>query len=297
MVLPTPQQLALLEGFERHAFAWCDAWNRVGRLKRVGHAFLRTFGSGWVHICTRNLLRVYGLEHIRELRPDRGVVLASNHRSFFDLYVVASVLLRNTTWIERMFFPVRSTYWYERPDALLANGLMSAWAMYPPVLRRPEKRGFNQYVVEFLSAEIDRPGTVVGIHPEGTRNKTDDPYTLLPAQPGVGQIIRAARPIVVPVFVLGMGNELVRQVTGNFDGKGDPITMVFGKPLDLERYYAEPARLRTYMNIANDLREELSRLGAEERRIRARDGLPSLAPAGGTAAVSSLRDGANAPAR
>jgi 1-acyl-sn-glycerol-3-phosphate acyltransferase len=269
MIRPTSEQLSLLEGFERHAFRWCDAWNRSEPLKHVGHTFLRTFGAGWVHVCTRNLLRVHGLEHVSGLRPDRGVVLVANHRSFFDLYVVASVVLRNTTWVRRMFFPVRSTYWYERPDAILANGIMSAWAMYPPVLRRPEKRAFNQYVVDFLSEEIDRPGTVVGIHPEGTRNKTDDPYTLLPAQPGIGQIIRAARPIVLPVFVLGLGNDLAKQVRGNFDGTGEPIRIVFGKPLDLESHFAEPARLRTYMSISSVVRDELMKLGAEERAMRA----------------------------
>ena len=280
MIRPTSEQLSLLEGFEKLSFAWCDAWNRYEPLKRAGHAFLRTFGAGWVHVCTRNILHVYGMEHLTSLgRSDRGVMIAANHRSFFDLYVIASVLLRKTDWVKRMFFPVRSNYWYERPDAILANGVMSAWAMYPPVLRQAEKRAFNQYVVDYLSEVIDRPGTVVGVHPEGTRNKTDDPYTLLPAQPGIGQIIRAAKPIVLPAFILGLGNDLPKQVKGNFDGTGEPITIVFGKPLDLDRFYAQPMKLRTYMNVSNHLRDELTRLGAEERAIRAREGFPNKAPA------------------
>src|SRR6202011_3198563 len=155
MIRPTSEQLALLEGFEKTAFAWCDAWNRFEPLKRAGHAFLRTFGASWVHVCTRNLRHVYGLENVTSLEPDRGVMIASNHRSFFDLYVITSVLLRNTSWVKRMYFPVRSNYWYERPDAILANGIMSAWAMYPPVLRKAEKRSFNQYVVDYLSEAVD----------------------------------------------------------------------------------------------------------------------------------------------
>ena len=109
----------------------------------------------------------------------------------------------------------------------------------------------------------------MGFHPEGTRNKTDDPYTLLPAQPGVGQLIHQARPTVVPIFVHGMTNHLVRQIKSNFDGTGRKILVVIGEPVDLERFYALPPRLRTYMDLAKHIREVLTALGARERALRA----------------------------
>jgi 1-acyl-sn-glycerol-3-phosphate acyltransferase len=279
MLRPTDEQLALLEGFERKAFALCDTVNRVPALKTAAHAFLKTIGKGWVHYCTRNILHVYGQEHLDALHPDRGVMIAANHRSFFDMYVITSVMLRRTSWIERMYFPVRGDFWYQRPDGVAANAVMSALAMYPPVLRQPEKRAFNQYTVDFLTEVVDQPGTVVGMHPEGTRNKTDDPYTLLPAQPGIGQIVRAARPIVLPVFILGLGNDLPKQVKGNFDGTGEPITVVFGKPLELQRFFDQPPRLRTYMAVATHLRDELTKLGQVERAIRKREGFPDKSKA------------------
>lgn len=279
MLRPTPEQLQTLEGFERVAFEICDRVNRRPAFKRAAHAFLKTVGASWVHYCTRNLVRTYGTEHLAGLPTDRGVLLVANHRSFFDLYVVASVLLRTTSWVERMYFPVRGDYFYERPDGVLVNAVMSALAMYPPVMRQASKRTFNQYTVDVLVEMLGAPGTVVGMHPEGTRNKTDDPYTLLPAQPGVGQIAYHARPTVLPVFLLGLGNDLPRQVRSNFDGTGEPITMVFGPPVDLERFYAQPPRLRTYKRLADHLREVLGDLGATERAIRAREGFPPKAPA------------------
>jgi 1-acyl-sn-glycerol-3-phosphate acyltransferase len=278
MIRPTPEQLALLEGFERSAFEICDTVNRVPAFKRAAHAFLKTMGTGWVHHCTKNLRRVYGLEHVRDLNPHRGVMLVSNHRSFFDLYVVTCVLLRETKWIERMYFPVRSNYFYERPDGIVVNALMSALAMFPPVLRKPEKRAFNQFTVDYLAETIEAPGTVVGMHPEGTRGKGADPYTLLPSQPGIGQIVRATRPIVLPVFILGLGNDLYKQVKGNFDGTGEPITVVFGKPLEMQRFFNEAPRLRTYKAIGDYLRDELTKLGAVEREIRKKEGFPSKEP-------------------
>jgi 1-acyl-sn-glycerol-3-phosphate acyltransferase len=278
MLRPTPEQLSSLTRFERVAFAIADRVNRHPPLKRAAHAFLKTIGAGWVNVCTKNLLHVEGLENLQTLDPNRGVVVVANHRSFFDLYVMASVLLRNTDWVDGMYFPVRGEYFYERVDGILVNMVMSMWAMYPPVMRRPEARSFNEYTVDVMTELLQRRGTVVGMHPEGTRNKTDDPYTLLPAQPGIGQMIHRSKPIVLPVFVLGMVNDFTKQIRGNFDGTGEPITLTIGTPLDLSKELAEPARLRTYMKIANRTRDALMGLGAREREYRLKNGLPDLAP-------------------
>lgn len=273
---PTDEQLAGLEGFEKIAFAIGDRVNRSPVGKRMAHAFLREVGARWVDAFTKNLRHVEGLEHVASLAPDRGVMLVGNHRSFFDMYVVASVLLKNTSWIRGMYFPVRADFFYERPAGVVVNTLMSAMAMYPPVLRRPSARAFNDYTVDVLKELSAEPGVVIGMHPEGTRNKTDDPYTLLPAQPGVGQIAHAGRPIVVPLFTVGLSNDFARQIKGNFDGTGAPITLRFGPPVDLERRYAEAPRLRTYKRIADELREVITELGRQDIAYRKAHGLPSL---------------------
>lgn len=277
-IRPTPEQLSTLTGFEKKAFAIADTVNRHPPLKRAAHAFLKTIGAGWVYHCTKNLLHVKGLEHLTNLDPDRGVIIVSNHRSFFDLYVMASVLLRNTSFVDGMYFPVRGEYFYERVDGILVNMVMSMWAMYPPVMRRPEARPFNEYTVDLMAELLKHRGTVVGMHPEGTRNKTDDPYTLLPAQPGIGQMVHRAKPIVLPVFVLGLLNNFPKQVSGNFTGEGSPITLVCGPPMDLSSLVAEPPRLRTYMKIAHHIRDTMTALGHEERDWRASLGLPYLGP-------------------
>ena len=117
------------------------------------------------------------------------MIIASNHRSLCDMYVVSSLLLRRCRWIERLYFPVRSEYIYERWDGLLLNAFMSGLSMYPPIYRDAARRPLNRDAVAFVVDELRRPGTVVGLHPEGRRSLTDDPYTLLPAQPGLGEIV------------------------------------------------------------------------------------------------------------
>ncbi|MEI8258337.1 MAG: lysophospholipid acyltransferase family protein, partial [Deltaproteobacteria bacterium] len=236
---PSPEQLSTLKGFERTAFAVADTVNRVPLLKTAAHAYLKTFGAAWVHYGSRHIRHVYGLERLRALTPDRGVLVVSNHRSFFDMYAISCVMLRETSWISGMYFPVRSDYFYERPDGVIVNALMSGMTMYPPVLRDTSRRGFNSYTVDFIADQMNVPGMLCGFHPEGTRNKTADPYTLLAASPGVGQIVHAARPIVIPAFILGLGNNLPKQVLGNLSRTGDPITIAFGEPLDLSAHFSE----------------------------------------------------------
>ena len=122
-------------------------------------------------------------------------------------------------------------------------------------------------------------GNVVGLHPEGTRNRGADPYTLLPAQPGVGEVVYWAKPIVLPAFILGLGNDLAAQVRSNFDGTGLPITLVFGAPVDMSAFACQPPRRRTYKRVADRLRAAIAELAEQERQIRRREMFPSLEPA------------------
>ncbi len=291
-VRPTEAQLAPLSRSERFIFSICDEVNRRRSLKEIAYTFQRVFGAWWVHHCTKNRVRVYGLENVTALQPDRGVVFVGNHRSFFDLYVIIARVMRTTPWFDQIYFPVRSNYFYNRIDGLAINALMSGLSMFPPVMRDGEKRGMNQYMIDVLTEVLRSPGALVGIHPEGARNKTDDPYTLLPARPGVGEILYHARPIVIPVFTLGLGNKIVSEIASNFSSKYEPITLVFGEPVDLSKRYSLPATRLTYHGIANDLRDVMMALGERERAIRVREGFPDLSatssePARGTRRIKA----------
>jgi 1-acyl-sn-glycerol-3-phosphate acyltransferase len=261
---------------ERACFEAVDRVHRSDVIQAAVQPFQRVVSVGWVTATTGRLRRVHGLEHLRALDPDRGVVFVSNHRSFFDFYVISAVLYRNAPWLQRVFFPVRSSFFYEGPLGVLVNAVMSGGAMFPPVLRDEARRGFNRYTTDFVVDALRARGTVVGYHPEGTRSKGDDPYALLPALPGIGTILHRARPIVVPVFTLGLINNFPKQIWSNYDGTGAPVTMVFGPPMDLTRFDALPDAPETWRVIADAVRAELVALGEVERAFRAAEGLPAL---------------------
>ena len=170
---------------------------------------------------------------------------------------------------QRILFPVRSTFFYDHPLGPLVNGVMSFFAMYPPIFRERKRAALNLASLDETAALLRRGGFFVGLHPEGTRKTDDDPYTFLPAQSGVGRVIHKARVPVVPVFVNGLGNDLPKQVAGGITGSGTPIHMVFGAPLDFGPLLEAPGGPRTYQRIAQRCLDAIGELGREEKAFRA----------------------------
>jgi 1-acyl-sn-glycerol-3-phosphate acyltransferase len=241
-------------------------------LKRCSQLFLRSVGAAWVHFCSRHLLRVENVDSLAAIEPDRGVIIASNHRSYADMYLLSSVLLPRCRWIERTYFPVRSEFIYDHLGGLFANALIAGMAMYPPVYRQPARRALNRDTVTFLVDELGRRGTLVGMHPEGRRSTSGDPYTLLPAQPGLGEIVHRARPLVIPAFINGVPDDLLGGVRANFRGRGasnqKTITITFGEPRTFDEYLDAPSSARTSLRIAAAIRASIEQLGAIDRARR-----------------------------
>ena len=114
---PSAEELSVLSRFERFAFHLVTVMNQ-GHWKRFWTWCQRVFGAGWIHLSTYNIMNVYGLEHIEAVSHDRPILLVANHRSFFDMYTVSTVLFRHTKWRKQLFFPVRGRFFYQSPLGL-----------------------------------------------------------------------------------------------------------------------------------------------------------------------------------
>jgi 1-acyl-sn-glycerol-3-phosphate acyltransferase len=270
---PTPEEFAVLSAFERFAFHLLRRMNQ-GNWKRFWTWCQKNLGACWIHLATYNLMKVYGLENVESASRDRPILLVANHRSFFDMYTVSTVLFRNTSWRKQLFFPVRGRFFYQSPVGLFVNLVMGWWSMYPPFFASgenpiPQKRAFDRYSFRLLT-ELSRngPGNIIGFHPEGTRNKDPDPYSYLPAQPGIGKLIKDAAPQVIPVFIAGLGNDLPKQVLGNWRG-GEKIRIHFGQRLDLSNYLSKKDQVRTYKEISEFVMSKIAELGEVDRQMNA----------------------------
>lgn len=242
------------------------------RADKVIRLLQRTVGTAWIDICTKHLRHVHGFERVPQFAPNDSFIFVCNHRSFFDLYVITMELFRRGMK-QRIIFPVRSNFFYDSYLGLAVNGLMSVFAMYPPIFRDKKKAFVNVASLKELSFLIRRGGLFAGLHPEGTRNVSEDPLDLLPGQPGIGKIIHEAQVPVLPVFINGLlPKNLKRQVLSNFDGTGRPIHIVFGNPIDFSEQYAQKGSPLVHRRISERCMEAIAELGREERTLRSRTG-------------------------
>ena len=254
-------QLSSLTRFESAAFRLVRRMNQ-GRWKRVWCWCGREISARWIVALVSPRLVIHGIDRVAAADRRRPLLLAANHRSFFDLYVVTSLLLRRTEGWRDIYFPVRGRFFYQSPLGVLVNFLVAWWAMYPPFFYTPKKRRFDQEAFGIL-ADLCREGEgrLIGFHPEGTRNRSPDPQSFLPPQPGIGHLIQRARPQMIPVFVAGLSNSLATEVGRRWKG-GDPIRVHFG---DLVDYAAEPPGVEAPRAIAEDVMRRIRELGEVAR--------------------------------
>jgi 1-acyl-sn-glycerol-3-phosphate acyltransferase len=260
-----------LSPMERAALKLGELVNESTLSKKLQWGYLSTVHYAWMLPTIRRIAVTEGMSNWTMLRPDRGVLMAVNHRTFFDCYFISTLMIREAPWYRELYFPVRKNFFYDNPAGVAVNFMMSAGCMYPPVFRDGERRAHNAMGVDKLVAHLQRPGVVVGMHPEGKRSKSPDPYTLLPAKPGIGQLIVRARPTVLPCFVNGLAGDLVEQVAAGIQGKKTrAIIAVFGEPMDVVDRYPDLEPNERYKRIAQDVNDEVARLGQKEKVLRER---------------------------
>src|SRR5262249_28744386 len=156
-------------------------------------------------------------------------------------------------------------------SGLVVNGVTGGFVMWPPIFREPwrdpARAELNKLALDEICEAIAPAGAGVGMHPEGTRGQGPDPYTLLPAQPRLGQVVMRARPIVLPAWIRGISNDFPREIRSAFTG-GDKIFCVFGAPLDFGDLLDATPRAAQYKRVADFILGEIAKLGAIERAMR-----------------------------
>ncbi|MDX2090888.1 MAG: lysophospholipid acyltransferase family protein [Kofleriaceae bacterium] len=264
---------APLSRVEKLALKFGELANEDPRGKWLQNRFLRGVSYIWVRAALANRMLVHGLEDMMRLEPSTGVMLVSNHRSFFDQYaMLLACYMGPVPWSRRLFFPVRSNFFYDQPLGIVVNAAIAAGAMYPPIYRQAERRALNDEALDRMVDIVKQPGNVLGMHPEGTRGKGDDPYAFLPAQPGVGKLALVAQPMVVPAFTLGLGNDIVQDIKSNFGKearRSAAVISVFGPPVDYRDLMAEKPRPTLYKKCADRFMAAIKELSVRERELRA----------------------------
>lgn len=262
-----------LTRIERLALRFAEASNEDPRGKWLQTRFLRGVSYIWVRGFLAHRMFVEGLDDLMAMRPETGVMLVSNHRSFFDQYaMLLACYMGPVHWAKALYFPVRANFFYDRPLGVVVNAAVAGGAMYPPIYRQAERRALNDDALDKMVDILRQPGNVLGMHPEGTRGKGPDPYTFLPAQPGVGKIALLGRPIVIPAFIHGLGNNILEDIRWNFGAearRSHAVVTVFGAPVDYTDLLLEKPRPTLYKKCADRFMAALGPLKEREQALRA----------------------------
>lgn len=190
-------------------------------LYRIARTLCRTYLA---------IVRRVVITGVENIPAQGGVVLVSNHISYWDPVVIGCALPR------RVYFMAKQEL-FKIP--LLGPFITRVGAF--PIKRGGADRSAIRTALSHLES-----GRVVGIFPEGTRNKGDD---MLDPHLGAAMLSTRASVPVLPVAVMG---------TRGFFGK---IFIIFGKPMSIKM---EPgvkkAGRKELSAISNDIMDSIAGL-------------------------------------
>lgn len=180
-------------------------------------------------------LRAYERKNVPRSGP---VILAPNHVSYFDPAIIGTALWRKVNYAAKREL-------FERP--VFGWWLRSVQSF--PISRDIMDRQALRTALDLL-----KKGRIVLMFPEGTRG---DGKQLLGPRPGIGMLAYMSKAPVVPVYIKGT-DEVYPKHARMFRFR--PITVYYGKPLDLDRLYSSQKYRGLYHDISQEIMKGIQEL-------------------------------------
>src|SRR5690242_14371217 len=153
--------------------------------------------------------RAEGFQHV----PPQGkpVVFASNHQSWFDIFLLCTVLPTQVRFVAKREL---------RSIPILGRAMKSAGHIF--INRQNRQQAFSAYDE---AAKVIQSGTSAIVFPEGTRSRTGD---LQPFKKGPFVLAIAAQVPIVPVYCAGT---FTLKAKGRWTISPHPVAVMFGDPI------------------------------------------------------------------
>lgn len=257
--------LRALSGHERWTYALAAQINETHLGKQASTLWSTYVARPGLALSINNRIHLEGAEH---LPTDRSLILAANHRTYFDFY--AALIATWPCWQEKpyVYCPVRSTFYYDGPLGAALNWTVSGTSMYPPIYRSEDRRVLNHYAVAACVRLLEwAPRALVAMHPEGKRNKSDDPYAFLAPKPGIGRIALRSDAPVIPFFVAGLPGQFGELVRARMAPDAEPVRVLVGQAVDLGDLKRRPDDPAAHQEVAERVMGRIARLAERDREI------------------------------
>jgi 1-acyl-sn-glycerol-3-phosphate acyltransferase len=169
--------------------------------------------------------RVTGRENVPR---DGAYIVCANHVSAIDPIFVGISLPK------RMYFMAKAELFNNVFSRTLMNGLGAF----------PIKRGEADIKSIKTSLKLLNSGKVLGLFPEGTRNKTAE----VVAEPGIAMLAIKSKVPVLPVAIISSYKFFRR------------TKVIIGKPIDLSEYFDKKILNEDYIKISLSIMKEINDL-------------------------------------
>ena len=189
---------------------------------------------------------VKGQDHVPDIGP---VIIASNHRSFFDSVVIPVVAPRQVVFLAKQDYFTGTGV-----KGALVRGWFEGLGMVP--VDRDDTRA----AIASLGIALDvlGRGEVFGIYPEGSRSHDGRLYR---GRTGVGHLALTSGAPVVPVGLTG--TEHVQPI-GSRRPRLGKVTVRFGEPMRFAGRYDEGPSGRARREVTDEIMAAIGALTGQE---------------------------------
>lgn len=219
-------------------------------LNSFKHRAARTFLKIFIFHLIR-LIWVDEVEGLENIPEKGGVIVASNHESYFDFICFSAVCPRPVRYLAAEVFYEK---WWWRPIVTLTNQIK--------IERYGENKKKSARKAVKKAIHTLKQGDVFGIYPEGTRSadgKLQEAFT------GVAKIALEAEVPVVPVGMKGTYEIMSRhEKTPHFK----KCKIKVGEPLNFSSYYGKEQNKQVLRKITNQVMSEIADLTGEEYKFK-----------------------------
>ena len=196
--------------------------------------FINTALRKFLTVVARTLFHLYfrvQVEGAENLQKVQGAVVCSNHKNAFDPVI--------------LMLATKKRYIYLLGKQALCKNRLSRWFLCDVLLMNTVGHNGGDIAAIKWSVTKLRQGNLVGIFPEGTRNRTQ--ALLLPFEEGAALIACMAKVPVIPVSI---------KTTYKLWSR---CKIVYGEPLFFEEYYKGRPDAEAKRAITQEIRENIEK--------------------------------------